>query len=293
MTPAEEVLITGASGFLGRACCAAFTAAGYRVRALVRNPAKSADLAPVAQGGIFRGDLPDGIDTAALAGPLRALLHCAYETRSATPAEARRTNVGGTGNLVRLARANEVRQLVFVSSMAAHESAASVYGKTKFELEKLFTQPGDAIVKPATIVGPGGVFQRTREMLRRLPVLPLFYGDRRLQTIWLDDTCQALLTIVQRGISGTILLAHPDATPMRDFYAAIAALDGVRLKTLPFPGDLALFGIGMLEKIGLKPPITTDNLLGIKHLRAFDPRADLNRLDLHPLTFEESLAKLK
>ena len=50
----QTVLITGASGFLGRACCAAFTPAGFPVRALVRNPAAAADLQPVARGGIFR-----------------------------------------------------------------------------------------------------------------------------------------------------------------------------------------------------------------------------------------------
>jgi nucleoside-diphosphate-sugar epimerase len=285
MTAADEVAITGASGFLGRACCAAFTAAGFRVRAFVRNPQSSADLAPIAQGGIFRSDLPDGIDAAGLRGGLRALVHCAYETRSASPAEARRTNVGGTQNLLQLARAHGVRKVVFVSSMAAHEKAASVYGRTKFELEKLFTAASDAVVKPATIIGAGGVFQRTREMLRRLPVLPLFYADRKLQTISLDDTCRALVTIVQRDLSGTVCLAHPDATPMRDFYAAIAAMDGVALRAVSFPGDLALFGIGLLEKIGLKPPITTDNLLGIKHLHYFDPRADLRRLDLRPQSF--------
>jgi NADH dehydrogenase len=288
----STVLITGASGFLGRACCAAFTAAGFRVRALVRNPAASADLQPVARGGIFRCDLPDVIDEGALDGGARALVHCAYETRSASPEQARRTNVTGTEALVRLGRKSGVRQLVFVSSMAAHESAASVYGKTKYELEKLFDRAADTVIKPATIVGAGGVFQRTREMLRRLPVLPLFYADRRLQTIWIDDACQGLVRTVERSVGGTVLLAHPDSTPMREFYEGLAAVDGIRLKVCPFPGDLALFGIRLLERIGLRPPISSDNLLGIKYLRQFDPVADLARLSLQPLSFQESLQRL-
>ncbi len=287
------VLITGANGFLGRAACAAFTAAGFPVRALVRNPKAAADLLPVAQGGIFRCDLPDAIDERALDGDVRALIHCAYETRSASAEQARRTNVKGTETLVRLGRQRAFRQLVFVSSMAAQERAASVYGKTKFELEKLFDGPGDTVIKPATIVGDGGVFQRTREMLRRLPVLPLFYADRRLQTIWIEDACQGLVDAVRKSLGGTVLLAHPESTPMREFYQGIAQIDGIRLKTCPFPGDLALFGIRLLEAIGLKPPITSDNLLGIKHLRQFDPAADLARLGLKPLSFQESLQRLR
>lgn len=288
----ETVLITGASGFLGRAACAAFTSAGFLVRALVRNPQAAADLQSLAQGGIFRGELPDSIDERALDGGIRALIHCAYETRSASAGQARRTNVKGTETLVRLGRKNGVRQLVFVSSMAAHEGAASVYGKTKFELEKLFDAADDTVIKPATIVGDGGVFQRTREMLRRLPVLPLFYADRRLQTVWIEDACQGLVGAVRKSLGGTLLLAHPVSTPMREFYREIAQIDGIRLKTCPVPGDLALFGIRVLEQLGLKPPITTDNLLGIKHLREFDPNADLARLGLKPLSFQESLQRL-
>jgi nucleoside-diphosphate-sugar epimerase len=288
----QTVLITGASGFLGRACCAAFTQAGFRVRALVRNPAAASDLTAVAQGGIFRCDLPDAIDERAMDGGIQALVHCAYETRSASPEQARRTNLTGTEALVRLGRKSGIRQLVFVSSMAAHESAVSVYGKTKYELEKRFDAAADTVVKPATIVGDGGVFRRTREMLRRLPVLPLFYADRRLQTIWIEDACQGLVRTVERSIGGTVLLAHPESTPMREFYAGIAAVDGVRLKVCPFPGDLALFGIRVLERIGLRPPISSDNLLGIKHLHNFDPVDDLARLGLQPLSFQESLQQL-
>jgi hypothetical protein len=79
---------------------------------------------------------------------------------------------------------------------------------------------------------------------------------------------------------------------MREFYRAIAAVDGIRLKVCPFPGGLALFGIRLLERAGLRPPISSDNLLGIKHLRQFDPSADLARLGLQPLSFPESLQRL-
>jgi NADH dehydrogenase len=199
----QTVLITGATGFLGRSACAAFTAAGFQVRALVRNPAAAADLRPIAQGGIFRCDLPDVIDERALAGGARALIHAAYETRFASAEQARRTNVKGTEALVRLGRGSGVRQLVFVSSMAAHENAASLYGKTKYELEKLFDRTADTVIKPATIVGAGGVFQRTREMLRRLPVLRCF-ADRRLQTIWIEDVARVWCEASSAPLGGTL-----------------------------------------------------------------------------------------
>jgi nucleoside-diphosphate-sugar epimerase len=288
----ESVVITGASGFLGRACCAAFTAAGFSVRAMVRNPEASRDLAAIASGGVFRGQLPGEIDSAAFAGKVRALVHCAYAAGATDEKTAWATNVEGTETLQRLARQAAIPQFVFVSSLAAHRGAASYYGRTKFQLEQRFTAAGDTVVKPATIIGPGGVFQRTREMIRRLPLLPLLYGDHALQTVWIGDVCAGMVEAVRRNIAGTIVLAHPEPVSMREFYKSIAEADGHRALLLPIPGDLALHAIRVLERAGLRLPITSENLLGIKHLVWFDPAPDAQRLGLRPLSFRESLAKL-
>jgi len=123
----QTVLITGASGFLSRACCAAFTAAGFVVCALVRNPAASTDLHSVAQGGVFRCDLPEHA---------RSSMVCPRPTFA--PEQALRTNLAGTEALIRLGRRSGIHRLVFVSSMAAHERAASLCGKTKYQLEQRF-----------------------------------------------------------------------------------------------------------------------------------------------------------
>ena len=283
----DTVAITGAAGFLGRACCKAFTDAGFRVRALVRNPECAAGLPDA-----MRCNLPDEIDPHAFEGGVRALVHCAYETRSASAEQARRTNVAGTEALLTRARESGVRQLLFVSSMAAHERARSVYGCTKLELEKQFTGAHDTVIKPGVILGRGGLFQRTREMAGKVPVLPLFYGGGELQTVWIDDICAAIVRAVERELTGTLAIAHPDPVPMAEFYRGIAALDGKHPKLVALPGDLALLGIRMLEGLGMKPPISSDNLLGIKYLHRFDTRADLERAGVRALSFAESLKRL-
>jgi nucleoside-diphosphate-sugar epimerase len=286
----EIVLITGANGFLGEVCCRKFTEAGYVVRALARNPDRARDLA--APGGVFRCDLPEGIDEAAFQGRIGAVVHCAYTMAASTPKEARRVNVEGTEAILRLARRAGARRTVFVSSLSAHAEAESVYGRTKLELERLFTTPADTIVKPGTIIGDGGVFARTREMLGRLPVVPLFYGDRRLQTIWVEDAADGIVEAVRRDLAGTFVLAHAEAAGLRDFYNGIGGLDGRRPRLVPFPGGLALALVSLAEKAGLRLPIHSDNLLGLKHLRYFDPSADLARLGLRPLSFAESLIRM-
>jgi len=289
----QTVIVTGARGFLGRACCASFTANGFEVRALVRDPEAARDLAPIARGGIYAADLPKTIDDRAFRGAVRALVHCAYATTAQSRVAAKETNIAGTREILRLAAAGQIDQLIFISSLAAHPNAVSEYGRTKLALEKLFDTPASTVIKPGTIIGNGGVFRRTREMVRRLPVVPILYGDRLLQTIYIDDVCTGILNCVQHHVSGRLVLAHPQAVKMREFYSAIALADGVRAKFISFPGDFALAAVILAERLGMRAPISSDNLLGLKHLRIMDPAPSLARLALHPLSFLESLAAAK
>jgi NADH dehydrogenase len=284
----EAVLVTGAAGFLGRYCCRALQAEGFEVRALVRNRLKNEGLAAEA---VYECDLPHRIDEAAFRGSIRAIVHCAYNTRFKTEAESLNTNVEGTKVLLARARTANVAQFVFISSLAAHAGAISLYGRTKHELERLFDLERDTVIKPGTIVGPGGLYARTRETIGRLPVLPLFYGDRCLQTVWIDDLAEAIVKSVRDRIAGSLTVAG-NPVPMREFYLGTAGLNGRKPVLLPLPGDPALWLLRIVEKLGIKTPISSENLAGLKGLRSFDTSQDLRRLGIRLRSFEESLAAL-
>ena len=98
-------------------------------------------------------------------------------------------------------------------------------------------------MRPATIIGPGGVFERVRDMVRKLPVIPLFYQDRTIQTIWIDDVCTALVRVIENATAGLTIAAHPEAIPLRGFYSAIAApSDRERPPSALFPAILLWWG---------------------------------------------------
>ena len=285
--------MSGATGFLGRAACIAFTNAGYTVRALVRRPSSGVHLQSVARGGVFIAKLPGEVDLNAFAGRVDAVIHCAYSTHAGSQLSTEAINLRGTRQLRDLSMARGVTRFVFISSMAAHQGARSIYGCTKWILEMEMTSAADTILRPGTVIGRGGIFVRTLGLIRRLPIVPLLYADACLQFIDVGDVVQALLTIVGEQISGTLQLAHPETITIRTLCEGIMALDGSRKPLLPLPGGLALLGVSLAEKLGLFLPITSDNLLGLKHLQYSDPRADLARLKLQPLSFEESLARLQ
>jgi nucleoside-diphosphate-sugar epimerase len=187
-----------------------------------------------------------------------------------------------------------VRKIVFVSSMSAHADAISLYGRTKLEVEGFLDPARDLAVRPGHIVGEGGVFWRTAASIAALPFIPLFSkGEERVQTVHLDDVCEGIRRAIERDCVGTLFLAERDPVALREFYGAIARALGKQPRFLRVPGGLALYLLRAAERVGFSLPLSSDNLLGLQRLRAFDVAADLRRIDLNPRTMRESLAEIR
>ncbi len=280
------VVVTGASGFLGGHLCRAFIARGWTVRALVRRP----DATAVPRGvALARLDMPDHVDPAALAGA-DALVHAAWATREADDARAERQNVEGTRALVAAARAAGVRRIVFVSSVAAAPDAPNAYGRTKAAAEALLG-PTDLVVRPGTILarGGGGIFGLMRDLMAKVHVVPLFGGGRQpLQTVHVDDVCEAIARAIERGVTGAINVAEPEPLSFRAVLRLAAKRMGTRCLFVPLPFASALAVVRTMERLGLSTPLRSESLLGMKGLRAVPVADDLRRLDLRARTGAES-----
>ncbi len=285
------VVISGATGFLGLALAAHFQRAGYEVRALARSPGRAATRHPSFTW--YRCSLPEALDPRALEGAPTALIHCAFETHFRSEASARATNVEGSRLLLEAARRAGVGRFVFISSMSAHERAESIYGRTKLEVERMLDGGRDLSVRPGLIIGSGGVFLRLATAIAGSRVVPLFYGGRQpIQTIALQDVCAGILAAVERGCVGTLRLGEEESVPLRELYRAIAAWAGVRPLFIPFPGGVGLSWLRVAERLGVRLPLSSENLLGLKHLEECEVRQDLARVGLRPRTMRQSLSDL-
>src|SRR5436309_447132 len=113
----KTLLVTGASGFLGRALVRHLSRAGWQVRALVRDLTHAPGLKALGATDVFHADLPQAIDPAAFAPEQGtapgALIHCAYDTR-AVPAASARSHIEGTRRLLGLARERKIGKSVFI-----------------------------------------------------------------------------------------------------------------------------------------------------------------------------------
>jgi nucleoside-diphosphate-sugar epimerase len=287
------VAVTGAGGFIGHAICRRLIADQVRVRAMVRY---RSDLP-----GEFQFDLGSNIiDPVALEGPVRAMVHCAWDERPRSLEEARRLNVEGTQWLIDRCRKAGVEQFVLISSLTADSGAESVYGRTKWEAEQLLLSRPDAatfstVIAAGMVIGNGGTFARNRAVVRRHKVVPIYYQTQhqRLQTVHVDDLCGAIVASISGRITGRLFVAEEKGVTLRDFYRGLALLEQKELMLPRVPGGMALVATRALEAVGLKPTVSSNQLLGIKHMRHVDTTESIKRLGIAGVSdFWQSIERL-
>jgi nucleoside-diphosphate-sugar epimerase len=280
----ERVLITGATGFLGREVARRLLARGGRLRALVRPEASAAELLALGDVELHRGDLRD---TASLAGAARGidlLIHLAAVHRGGN---LRRTdfwqvNSEGTKRLLQEAVRAGVRRFVYVStagvlgdvgpSRLGTESDAprprDLYEITKLRGEQAVRRVAHSdgleavIVRPAAVYGPGERrFLKLFRPIARRRFVVIGSGNHRLHFIHVADAADGILaaatTPEARG--ETFMLA--DSAPIRiaDLVRLVAGALGVPPPSIRIPYApvfaLALACEGLCRPLGIDPPI--------------------------------------
>ncbi len=168
------LLVTGATGFLGRHLVRELVADGNIVRGLSRSAAGDAVLATLGARPV-RGHLGDAAALAEATAGCEAVFHTAADTNNWGPGDAAQTetNVGGTGRLIAAARAAGVTTFAHTSSVSAYShlvhGALSEdvpqrgaeswinYERSKYAAERLVRESGlpFLVFQPAHILGPG------------------------------------------------------------------------------------------------------------------------------------------
>jgi UDP-glucose 4-epimerase len=113
--PRMKILVTGATGKVGSRLARRLVQRGDEVRALVRDPARAADLRE-ARIELAEGDLLEAKSLATAVRGVDAVVHCAAFFRGATPEQAQAVNDLGTRHLATAARAGSVKRFIFTST---------------------------------------------------------------------------------------------------------------------------------------------------------------------------------
>jgi nucleoside-diphosphate-sugar epimerase len=258
------VLLTGASGFVGRSLCATLEQAGYEVRAAMRTAGVTV---PGVAEHVSVGDISAQTDWRQALSGVDFVIHAAARAHIANDPKRNAdlytsTNTDGTACLARAASAAGVRRFVFLSSVKVNgeevESHAytladeprpqGAYGMSKWLAEKavseiaLRTHMEAAIVRPPLVYGPGvrANFLRLMQWVDARRPLPLgaVHNRRSLISVW--NLCDLLVNLLENPASthGTWLASDASDLSTPDLVRRIAAAMHRRALLVPVPVTL-------------------------------------------------------
>lgn len=191
------ILLTGATGTLGRPVLERLVGSGEKVRVLVREPRR---LGPQrVQVQIAIGNLADrrGFDKA-LRG-VDTLIHLGATTRNQMRGSVQEVNGLATNRLISAARRQGVRRIVYVSSIGASRYSESRFIRTQAISRDAVLNSGlEPLVFDASIIyAPNDPWMRLLHKLTQLPVMPVAGdGQSRYQPIWAQDAADALTSAI-------------------------------------------------------------------------------------------------
>ncbi|MGC8834566.1 MAG: SDR family oxidoreductase, partial [Armatimonadota bacterium] len=139
----NKILVTGASGFIGKHLVEHLLRRGFDVRCLVRRQVHL----PTPEGATGRletalGDINDPPSlTEALSG-VHTVVHLVGIIRETPGATFQRIHVDGTRNLLIAAARAEAKRFFYMSGLGARPNARSRYHQTKWEAEELVRASG-------------------------------------------------------------------------------------------------------------------------------------------------------
>lgn len=272
---ARRVLITGASGFIGKHLTGALAKEGWQVRAASRDPA-----AIPARAGIERATLPDlasPADWSALLADVTHIVHLAgiAHAPGALPDEIyARINAAAVGELAAAAR-GRIERFVLISSVRAQAGLSAdhaltekdwpeptdAYGRTKLEAERLVAESGVefTVLRPAVVYGKGvkGNIAALATLTKTPMPLPFAGLDNRRSLLALDNLVSAISLVLgaRAAANETFLVADAEPISVANLVAA------------------------MREGLGRSPHLVKVPLGGIKLLmRSFGKEAEWERI---------------
>ncbi len=283
-------LVTGATGFLGTHLVRELVELGHEVVALARN-VSDLDESLASRVIARRGDVLDEGSVRDAAAGCEGVFHCAGKVsrRAEDAEELHRVHVRGTRIVLEACRDAGVRRAVLASTsgtVAVSEDPDHIaseadptpigiiqrwpYYRTKLFAERAALEmnaPGSrgfevVSVNPTLLLGPGDVRGSSTDDVRlflekKVPAVPpggLSYVDAR-------DAATAMRLAMEKGVPGDRYLIGAVNLTIREFFARLERVSGVKAPWIPLPRNPEVARVGaklvddLARRIGVATPI--------------------------------------
>ena len=300
-----KIFLTGATGFVGNHVARALAAEGAELRMVVRKTSNLSLLEGI-DGETEVGDLADPASFASALSGCEALVHVAADYRLwiPDPTSMYKANVDGTRELLRVAREQQVRRVVYTSSVATMhfrtdgmvvnedtpvtlDDMVGHYKRSKFMAEREAIAAAEdgqqvMILNPTTPIGARDVKPTPTGRIfvdflnGRFPA----YMDTGLNLVDVSEVARAHVLALTKGTPGRRYILGGENLTLKQILDKMAAISGLPSPTVKIPfavaATYAFFEELITGKIrGKEPRATLEEVrMGRKKMYASSARAE-------------------
>lgn len=196
-----KVVLTGATGFIGRHLQNKLLDRGHKCTAYIRTRSKYSD--SISSGiKIIEGELTDLQALTIALSDADFVIYCAGSVRGLTTDDFQVANVDGLRNIVEATKNHRKCRFILISSLAASKPYISNYARSKRAGEKVLLGRAGlewVIFRPPAIYGPGDREMKPIFRMIRSGLAPLIGPkEQRLSLLYVEDFANAVVDAVEK-----------------------------------------------------------------------------------------------
>ena len=169
-----------------------------------------------------------------------------------------------------------VRQ-IYISSYSAHEHAISDYGKSKYQIEQFFLENNEYSISPGLIIGKGGIFNKIAGFIDKFPIIvaPVSSKENQVPIVSIDKVCSVIFDVIQDNLVIKNYNIYSHMIKLEDLIKALIQINSKKKYLLKINGYFILYAMKIIESIGVKLPISSDNLGGFIANQKYSVKSDI------------------